>query len=199
MKIKTKLIKNFFLVGIFLIIFLSLSNGYYLTSGIISKVNYTTISVSDAKDLIESDDELFILDVRNPDEFVDGHISGAYLIPVNEIEARKGELPKNKSRSILVYCRSGGRSATASNTLDSLGYTQVNNMDGGFIAWMDEEYLFETGPFIKPTTTSNTTELSSGEQTSSSSSTSSTTTPAFELTFVIQVIGLLLILKKQRK
>lgn len=199
MKIKTTITKNYFLVGIFLIIFLSLSNGGYLTSGNISKGNYTTISVSDAKDLIESNDELFILDVRNLYEFVDGHISGAYLIPVSEIEARKGELPKNKSRSILVYCKSGSRSATASSTLDSLGYTQVNNMDGGFIAWMNEEYLFETGPFIKPTTTSNTSELTSGEQTSTSSSTSSTTTPTFELTFMIQVISLLIILKKQRK
>ncbi len=199
MSTKPLVSKNYFLGVKFFVIFFLLSNGGFLTTGIISRGNYTTISVSESKDLIVSNDELFILDVRTNDEFNDGHIPEAYLIPHTEISTRQDELPNNKSRPILVYCRSGTRSAAASNTLDSLNYTQVYNMNGGFDAWKDTGYLYETGPFVKPITTSNTTELSSTEQTSTSS-THSTTTPAFEFTFVIQLFGLtLIVIKKQRK
>ncbi|UCG01241.1 MAG: rhodanese-like domain-containing protein [Candidatus Heimdallarchaeota archaeon] len=201
MKTEAEMTKNWVLVCIFFIIFLSLSYGCYSVTGIISKGSYVTISVSEAKDLIESNDELFILDVREPWEFEDGHISGAYLIPVNDISARENELPKNKSKPILVYCRSGGRSVTASNTLDSLGYTQVNNMDSGFNAWKNAGYPYETGPFIKPTITitssRNTTQLSS--EVTSSSSKQSINTPSFELTLGLISLFFVILKKQQNK
>ncbi|MFX1508484.1 MAG: rhodanese-like domain-containing protein [Promethearchaeota archaeon] len=161
-------------------------------------MNYVPISVTEAKDLVDNDEELFILDVRNPDEFEAGHIFGAYLIPVDDISTRKNELPKNKSTPILVYCRSGGRSVPASETLDSLEYTQVNNMNGGFNAWIASGYPYEEGPFIKPTTivTANTTLLSSVSLTSSYSK-HSTTTPAFKL--VPGIFGFLLFIHKRKK
>ncbi|MFX1516474.1 MAG: rhodanese-like domain-containing protein, partial [Promethearchaeota archaeon] len=139
MKIRVKAIKNWYLTGSILIIFLS--SFCYSTTGI--KESFITISVSEAKELVDNDEELFVLDVRNPYEFEAGHILGAYLIPVNDIFARKDELPKNTSTSILVYCQSGYRSATASDTLDSLGYTQVKNMAYGFSAWIGAGYPYE--------------------------------------------------------
>ncbi|MFW9903726.1 MAG: rhodanese-like domain-containing protein [Candidatus Thorarchaeota archaeon] len=200
MKTKVFMTKNWCLVFIFFLIFLLLSAKCYSITGMLSEVNYVTISVTEARDLVVNDEELFILDVRNPDEFINGHIPGAYLIPVNDISVRESELPKNKSRPILVYCKSGGRSAAASTTLDSLGYTQVNNMNGGFDAWRDAGYLYEKGPFIKPTTivtsSANTTQLSSAQSTSNSSN-HSNTTPASELAFGI--FGILLFIIKKKK
>ena len=74
MSTKPLVSKNYFLGVYFIVIFLSLSNGCFLTTGLITRGNYTTISVSEAKDLIVSDNELFILDVRTNEEFNDGHI-----------------------------------------------------------------------------------------------------------------------------
>lgn len=205
MILKFHISKFCFLVVIFLTISFLSSRGCYLTTGITSKASYDTISVSEAKELIENNTDLFILDVRTETEYKEGHIESAYLIPYLDIKNRQDELPTNKSQAILVYCRSGTRSATASSTLDSLNYTQVNNLEGGFTEWKNAGYPFETGSFVEPNTntTVGTTSIvqtrpSSKEQTSASLTISSTI-PAFELAFIIQVIGLFLItLKKLR-
>ena len=73
-----------------------------------------------------------ILDVRQPDEFRAGHITGAKLIPLNELHRRMGELPKG--REIVCVCASGSRSASAAKTLLKEGYT-VFDMQGGMLAW----------------------------------------------------------------
>lgn len=192
MRLKTRVIRNWCLLGTLLIIFLS--SLCYSITGI--KESFITISVSEAKELVDNNENLFILDVRTDSEYNDGHISGAYLIPHTDISSRQEELPKNKSKPILVYCRSGGRSVTASTTLDSLGYTQVKNMAGGFDAWKDAGYPYDTGPFIKPTTslTVNTTQSSSEVKTSSSKQ----STPALELVFAIMSL-LVIFYTKRRK
>ncbi|MFX1512735.1 MAG: rhodanese-like domain-containing protein [Promethearchaeota archaeon] len=105
---------------------------------------YTTISVSDAKFLIENEKNLFLLDVRTNSEFDDGHIEGARLIPHDQLEKQQESLPANKSQPMLVYCRSGTRSAIASDILVSLNYTSVYNMDGGFLAWKEANYPYIT-------------------------------------------------------
>lgn len=71
------------------------------------------------------------LDVRNPDETAQGIVTGAILIPLPEIQKRFAELPKDKQ--ILVYCRSGRRSAAAAGFLVDQGYNVVN-VKGGFLA-----------------------------------------------------------------
>lgn len=73
-----------------------------------------------------------ILDVRQPNEFRTGHISGAKLIPLNDLPRRKGELPKG--REIVCVCASGNRSTSASKMLAKEGYN-VSNMKGGMLAW----------------------------------------------------------------
>jgi parallel beta-helix repeat protein len=99
---------------------------------------YVDLTASVAKNMIDVNPLLAILDVRTQSEYDSGHIRNTKLIPHTELEARIGELDEN--RDILVYCHSGGRSATASQILIDHGFTQVYNMLGGILAWMDEDY-----------------------------------------------------------
>ncbi|MDH7563458.1 MAG: NosD domain-containing protein [Candidatus Bathyarchaeota archaeon] len=91
------------------------------------------VTVSEAKTLIESNPSLAILDVRNQSEYESGHIRNAKLIPLHQLESRLSEL--DKSSEILVYCRTGSRSAAASQILEEAGFFCVYNMVGGIAAW----------------------------------------------------------------
>ena len=73
----------------------------------------------------------FVLDVRSLQEYKEGHIDGAILIPEYELKFRKNELPKNKDEKIIVYCQSGNRSRKACNYLKQIGYKNVYNLFGG--------------------------------------------------------------------
>jgi len=84
--------------------------------------------VSEAKQMIETNPNLVILDVRTQEEYDEGHLENAVLIPVSELESRLDEL--DVEDEILVYCRSGVRSATASQTLVDNGFSSVYNMLG---------------------------------------------------------------------
>lgn len=74
----------------------------------------------------------FLLDVREEDEFEEAHIPGAILIPLGELQQRLNELPKDKE--IVCVCRSGSRSAWATQLLTGSGF-QASNMQGGMIFW----------------------------------------------------------------
>ncbi len=91
------------------------------------------------------DNGLILLDVRTQQEWEDdGHIAGATLIPLDMLEQRApDELPKDAE--IVVYCRSGNRSAQASQMLVEMGYTNVSDM-GGIIDWKDAGYDVVYGP-----------------------------------------------------
>ena len=102
---------------------------------------YTDVSVSETKEMIDSNPELVILDVRNMWEYEYGHIKYAILIPLGELEGRLDELDNEKET--LVYCQSGGRSVSASQILVSNGFTNVYNMLGGFSAWRNAGYPIE--------------------------------------------------------
>jgi rhodanese-related sulfurtransferase len=106
------------------------------------KNTYMNINVMQAKEMIEEGD-VFILDVRAPDEYASGHIKNSTLlavqdIPLNELDIKLKELPKD--RSILVYCRSGSRSVAASTILVGKGFSHVYNMQGGITEWMNAGY-----------------------------------------------------------
>lgn len=107
--------------------------------------DYADISVDGAYDLLVGDPTIYLLDVRTPGEYSDGHVSGAFLIPDYEVESRRSELPKDVSAPILVYCRSGARSAASSRKLTEMGFTNVTNMLGGFLAWESKGYPSTVG------------------------------------------------------
>ncbi len=95
---------------------------------------YMKISAEEAKEVMDNTDDFVLVDVREADEYADGHIEGALLIPYGEIgERAETELP-DKEQTILVYCRSGRRSSIAAQTLTDLGYTDVRDF-GGIIDW----------------------------------------------------------------
>ena len=97
-------------------------------------VQYRKISAADAKARIDSGDDIIILDVRTQEEFNEGHIPGAILIPNETIIDEQPELLPDLDAEILVYCRSGNRSAQAANKLIAIGYTNVVDF-GGIIDW----------------------------------------------------------------
>lgn len=82
------------------------------------------ITDADAKVLVQKG--AVLVDVRTPEEFASGHIAGALNIPVQELDARKGELPKDKD--LVLYCRSGARSARGRELLLAAGYPKVHNL-----------------------------------------------------------------------
>ena len=96
--------------------------------------SYEQITPEQAKTLMDTESEYVIVDARTTEEFAEGHIEGAILIPEYEIADRaEKELP-DKDALILVYCRSGRRSKIASEELVKLGYTNVKEF-GGIIDW----------------------------------------------------------------
>lgn len=97
-------------------------------------ITYEQIIAEEAKKLMDTESDYIIVDARTEEEFAEGHIPGAILIPEYEISDRAdAELP-DKDQLILVYCRSGRRSKIASAALAELGYTNVKEF-GGIIDW----------------------------------------------------------------
>jgi len=100
---------------------------------------FKDISPAEAARIVGNDDNL-VLDVREPDEFKSGHLRGAKLIPLGSLAGKLSEIEKFKDKTVLVYCRSGNRSATAANILCRAGFSDVSNLAGGIIAWQSEHY-----------------------------------------------------------
>ena len=96
--------------------------------------SYQQITQEEAKEMMDSQ-EVIILDVREQGEYDSGHIPGAVLLPVGTIdETTAAEVIPEKDSAVLVYCRSGNRSKTASSTLAELGYTNIYEF-GGINTW----------------------------------------------------------------
>ena len=102
-----------------------------------SSNSYRQISMGEAVKMMKDEKNYIILDVRTPEEYLEGHIPGAINVPNEEIgTAEISELP-DKSQLILVYCRSGRRSKEASKKLLGLGYTNIVEF-GGINDWNGE-------------------------------------------------------------
>lgn len=99
-----------------------------------SSVAYKKISASQAKTIMDSGDPYILLDVRTKEEHQERHIRGAILIPYTEIKDRAAFVLPDKDALVLVYCRSGRRSAIAAKELIRMGYTQVYDF-GGINDW----------------------------------------------------------------
>jgi rhodanese-related sulfurtransferase len=116
----------YWFVLIVMLAYFSYQKGWILT-------NFPSINAQEAYVLLESDDNITLLDVRTPKEFKeDGYIQSAKLIPLGVL-AQNIEMI-NKSKKILIYCRSGNRSLSASRMLEKSGF-EVINLSGGMVEW----------------------------------------------------------------
>lgn len=97
------------------------------------KAEYIRISAEEAKEIIDTE-EVVILDVRTVQEYQEGHIEGAILIPDYDLERLAAEYLPDKEAKILVYCRTGRRSENASRLLIEMGYKDVYDF-GGIVDW----------------------------------------------------------------
>ena len=101
-----------------------------------------TITAEIAKQRIDNKDGLYVIDVREANEYQDGHIIGAKLIPLSSLKNRMKELPKDKE--ILCVCRSGARSGSAVRQLNNAGFTAIN-LRGGMMGWQGAGYPSKKG------------------------------------------------------
>ena len=131
---KIKLIMNIIL-GIFIVIGLIACNNENSSKD--SKETdqgpvYQSISAEEAKEMM--DEDAIVLDVRTQEEYDQGHIEGALLLPLSDIQMGELSLLEDKDQVLLVYCRSGNRSESAAKLLIEEGYRQVYDF-GGIIDW----------------------------------------------------------------
>ncbi len=99
------------------------------------------VSAAEGQRMLADERGLVLVDVRTPAETRSGILPGARLIPIDQLEARAGELPKS-GVPILIYCAGGGRSAAACEHLSRAGFEGLHNLEGGFSSW--------TGPRAMP-------------------------------------------------
>lgn len=108
---------------------------FVVLSGCQGKATYENISIDQAKQMID-DGQVHVIDVRTEEEYREGHIPGAKLIPVQQLQERLDEL--NKAEHYLIVCRSGNRSAQASEILLETGFKNIYNLELGMNEWRGE-------------------------------------------------------------
>jgi rhodanese-related sulfurtransferase len=91
------------------------------------------LSATELKNRLQKEEKLFLLDVREPNEFEYAHIPNSVLIPLNQVPKRLAEL--NPQQEIVVICHHGMRSQQAANYLEHAGYKNIANLAGGIDAW----------------------------------------------------------------
>src|ERR1044072_6279996 len=100
-----------------------------------AKKEIKEVSVQDVKEKLNPPNGFTLLDVREGDEWEQGHLDQAIFLPRGFLEPKADKLLTNKSQPIVVYCAGGTRSALAGKTLQDMGYTDVYSMRGGFKEW----------------------------------------------------------------
>ncbi|MCH2153668.1 MAG: rhodanese-like domain-containing protein [Phycisphaerales bacterium] len=85
--------------------------------------------------LLQSGEDFLLMDCRSHEEWEAGRINGATCLPLQEMSTRLSELESNRNRAIVIYCRTGRRSAIVAKFLSMTGYPHVRSMAGGIEAW----------------------------------------------------------------
>ena len=97
----------------------------------------TEVTVEQVKKNMDASKEFVLLDVRDPDEYAAGHLPKAVNISRGKLEFMIGRLYPTKNTEMVLYCRTGARSALCTKTLMDMGYTNVKNLNGAFKAWRE--------------------------------------------------------------
>lgn len=113
-----------------------------------ARAQITLVDAQRAESMIAQD--ALVLDVREPAEFQLGHLPNAVNVPRGVLEFKVGNHPQlmDEQRSILIYCKNGGRSTLAAYTLKQMGFTQVEMLIGGFDGWNGDVNKVEVDPSI---------------------------------------------------
>lgn len=111
--------------------------GFLLLTSFMVQAESEVISPKEASALY-SEKKAVIVDVREEDEWNEGHIAGAIHIPLKQLNTLLPELQQYKDTTIITQCKSGGRSAKAVEELKSAGFSKVYSMDGGIKAWSQQ-------------------------------------------------------------
>lgn len=122
---------------------LGLSTVWLISRGTTESSSYP-LEVSVEEAVAKRDSGVFILDVREPDEWNQFHVPDSTLIPLGELASRVSELPRDQE--IVVVCRSGNRSAKGRDILLNAGFTQVTSMAGGLNQWKAAGHPTVSGP-----------------------------------------------------
>lgn len=107
------------------------------TLGFTAEQKIENVSAKKASELLQTNKELIVLDVRTAGEFADGHIKGAKLIDVTEPDFKEKVSKLDRSQSYLIHCKSGGRSKRALAIMKSLGFQNIYHLESGFNGWED--------------------------------------------------------------
>lgn len=125
---------------------MSVTSGQLLNS---VKQTIAEITADEVQKQLGAGGKIHVVDVRERDEFMDGYISGAALIPRGFLELNiEEDVTMDRSAEIVLYCAGGNRSALAARDLAFMGYTNVKSMIGGFKGWKDAGYQFEQGGLL---------------------------------------------------
>lgn len=106
--------------------------------------NYTEVTADEAAELL-TNLHPFILDVRTPEEYLQIHIEGTTLIPIQQLQARIGELESKKHENVFVYCATGNRSTVAARILADRGFKRIYNLRYGVYDWARKGHPYKTG------------------------------------------------------
>ncbi|MBE0502222.1 MAG: rhodanese-like domain-containing protein [Desulfuromonadales bacterium] len=107
-----------------------------------SATHYNELSAAEADKFMKNVQPL-LLDVRTPGEFQSGHIKGAVLIPVQQLQKQLAALTPHKEREILIYCATGNRSTVAARILIENGFEKISNIRYGIVDWAERKFPIE--------------------------------------------------------
>lgn len=114
-----------------------------LTASLTFAAGVVNLNSTQAKQIIAKNPKTVLLDVRTPEEYREARLRGAKLIPLNELERRVNEIPRDKP--LLVYCAVGARSDSAARLLASKGFKEIYHMSDGIVGWYKKGFPIERG------------------------------------------------------
>jgi rhodanese-related sulfurtransferase len=125
-----------FIVDNWMLILIALSSGGMLAWPMVRGANAGSLTAQGAVQLINRE-RAVVVDVREPEEFAAGHVTGAKNVPLNQLEQKLPAAVKNKSLPLLLVCATGARAQRAVATAKKLGYEQAQAVAGGLKSWKD--------------------------------------------------------------
>jgi molybdopterin/thiamine biosynthesis adenylyltransferase/rhodanese-related sulfurtransferase len=114
------------------------------------KAEIDEIGPADAASLLDGDEAPALIDVRERDEWEEGHLPGAVWVPRGFLESRIEQAVPDRDQPVVVYCAGGSRSAFAAKTLEELGYTNVSSLAGGFTEWKRAGFPYDLPRSLSP-------------------------------------------------